>query len=230
MQLSTQAKTNIRNIAIFVSGVIVTIIITKISDKIIPSEPVIVKELTDTVKIVHEYNLPTNLNNDTVRQELENKIKNLKLLNNYEKQINDRIFHIQKSDGIIPNLILTQKVNTTTQKGYIYGSSSSYFTSDCPNLEKKFIDIKIDFLNPLIIKDIAYLRVNIYKFDDLKSNEARTYILEDFYEVKNKDNIIRITNDFAIGKYEIIYGFIFKSDLTEHYPKFYFKKCIVFKT
>jgi len=230
MKLSSQAKTNIRNAAIFVLGVIVTIIITKASDKVVPNDPVVVKQLTDTVKIVHDYNIPKDLNNDTVRQELENKIKNLELLNNYEKQIKERISNIQRSNGVTPNLIVTQKVSNIAQKGYMYGSSSSYFTSDCPDLNKKFIDIRIDFLNPSITKDIAYLRVNIYRFDDPKKDEARTYILEDFYEVKNENNIIRINNDFANGKYEIVYGFMFKNDLKEQYPKFYFKKCVVLKT
>lgn len=230
MKLSNQAKTNIRNAAIFILGVIVTIIITKVSDKVAPNDPVIVKQLTDTVKIVHEYNLPENLDNDTVRQELENKLKNIELLNNYDKQIRERITHIQKSDGVTPNLIVTQKVTNFAQKGYMYGSSSSYFTSDCPNMNGKFVDLIINFLNPSITTDIAYLRVNIYRFDDPKKDEARTYILEDFYEVKNDNNIIIITNDFSTGKYEIIYGFMFKSDLKEQYPKFYFKKCIVSKT
>ncbi len=229
MKLSTQAKTNITKASIFVLGVIVTIIITKSFDKVVPNNPVIVKQLTDTIKIVHDYNLPDNLNNDTVRQELENKIKNLELLNNYDKQIKERISHIQKSDGVTPNLIVTQNVSKIAQKGYMYGRSASYFTSDCPDLNKKFIDLKIDFLNPSIAKDIAYLRVNIYRFDDSRKEEARTYILEDFYQVKNENNIIRITNDFADGKYEIIYGFMFKNDLKEQYPRFYFNKCIVTK-
>jgi len=229
MKLSNQAKTNIRNASIFVLGVIVTILITKASDKVAPNDPLIVKQLTDTVKIVHEYNLPDNLNNDTVRQELENRIKNLELLNNYDKQIKERISNIQKHDGVTPNLIISQKINNMAQKGYMYGSSSSYFTSVCPDLNKNFIDIKINFLNQSITKDIAFLRVNIYRFDDLEKDEARTYILEDFYEVKNENNMIRIANDFARGKYEIIYGFMFKGDLKEEYPKFYFKRCVVSK-
>jgi hypothetical protein len=111
----------------------------------------------------------------------------------------------------------------------MYGSSSSYFNSGCPDLNKNFIDLRINFLNPSITKDIAFLRVNIYRFDDPKKEEARTYILEDFYEVKNENNVVRIANDFAKGKYELIYGFMFKSDLKEQYPRFYFKKCIVSK-
>jgi hypothetical protein len=230
MKRLTLAKTNFRNASIFVLGVIVTIIITKASDKVVPNEPVIVKQIADTVRIVHDYNIPENLNNDTIRQEIENKVKNLELLNNYDKQINERLSSIQKSDRISPNLIVTPKLKDFARKGYMYGSSSSYFLSDCPDLTKKFIDLKIDFLNPAITKDIACLRVNIYRFDSGSKNEAREFVLEDLYEVKNDGNIIRISNDFASGKYEIIYGFMFKSDSQQQFPTFYFKRCVVSKT
>src|SRR5690606_5334227 len=114
-------------------------------------------------------------------------------------------------------------------KGYTYGSSSAYFTSDCPSLDKEHLDIKIDFINPTIVKDIAYLRVNIYRFDNVNSKEARTYILEELYEVKPENNVIRLSNDFSKGKYEILYGFVFKDELSKTYPSFNFRRCIVTK-
>ena len=135
----------------------------------------------------------------------------------------------KNSDEFIPNLILTKETGRVKNKGYTYGSSSAYFTSDCPNLDNKYLDIKINFINPNIINDIAFLRVNIYKFDNINSSEARTFILEEVFEVKPKDNIIRISNDFGKGKYEILYGFVFKDELTKTYPLFNFKKCIVVK-
>lgn len=228
-KLSEQTKNNLRNASLFVLGVIVTIIITKTSDKIIPSDPVFVKEYTDTIKIVHNYHIPSDLNDDTTRIELERKIKNLELLNNYDKQIKERIALTKKSDGLIPNLILTKETERIKSKGYTYGSSSAYFTSDCPSLDNENLDIKIDFINTSIVKDIAYLRVNIYKFDNVNSAEARTYVLEELYEVKSDNNVIRISNDFTKGKYEILYGFVFKEELSKTYPSFNFKKCIVTK-
>ncbi len=228
-KLSKQAKTNIRSASLFIIGVIVTIIFTKTSDKIIPSDPVIVKEFTDTIKIIHDYRIPYNLNDDSTRFELEKKIKNLELLNDYDKQIKERIALTKKSNGEIPNLILTNKAERLKSKGYTYGNSSSYFSSDCPNLNNDFLEIKINFFNTAIVKDIAFLRVNIYRFDNYNSTEARTFVLEEYYEVKPSNNFIKISNDFSKGKYEIVYGFIFKDDLTKKYPTFYFKKCIVKK-
>jgi len=228
-KLSEKTRTSIRTAFFFTLGVITTIIITKTFDKIVPSDPVIIKEYTDTIKIVHDYKIPNDLNNDSSRLELEKKLKNLELLNNYDKQIKERIAFTKKSDGVMPNLILTNKADRLKSKGYTYGSSSSYFSSDCPNFSEDYLDIQINFFNPLIVKDIAYLRVNIYRFDNYKSNEAGTFILEEFYEVKPSDNFIRISNDFAKGKYEVIYGFILKDELKKEYPSFNFKKCIVTK-
>lgn len=228
-RLSEQTKSNLKNASLFVLGVIVTIIITKTSDKIIPSDPVIVKEFTDTIKIIHNYNIPSDLNDDSTRLELERKIKNLELLNDYDKQIKERISLTKKNEGFIPNLILTKETERIKSKGYTYGSSSAYFTSDCPSLDKEYLDIKIDFINPNLVKDIAYLRVNIYRYDNVNSPEARKYVLEELYEVKPENNVIRISNDFSKGKYEILYGFVFKEELTKTYPSFNFKKCVLTK-
>lgn len=228
-KISEQTKNNLRNALIFVLGVIVTILITKTSDKIIPNDPVIVKEFTDTIKIIHNYDIPSELDNDSTKLELERKIKNLELLNNYDKQIKERIALTKKSEGFIPNLILTRETERIKSKGYTYGSSSAYFTSDCPSLDNEHLDIKINFINPIIVKDIAYLKVNIFRFDNVNSTEARTYVFEELYEVKAENNVIRISNDFSKGKYEILYGFVFKDELTKTYPSFNFRKCIVMK-
>lgn len=228
-KLPKQTIKKIRDALLFVLGVIVTLIFTKTFDKIFPSDPIIVKEYTDTVKIVHDYKIPNELNNDSVKIELQKKIKNLELLNNYDRQIKEKIALSKQENGEIPNLILTNSKNNIKGKGYTYGSSSAYFTSECSNLNTDFLEIKINFLNPSIIKDIAYLRVNIYRFDDKASDEARTFIIEELYEVKQQNNIIKISNDFSKGKYEILYGFIFKDELTKKYPTFNFKRCILTK-
>jgi len=79
-KLSEQTRKNIKNALLFPLGVIVTIIITKTFDKAIPNEPILVKEYTDTIKIVHEYKIPKELNDDSTRIELVKKINNLELL------------------------------------------------------------------------------------------------------------------------------------------------------
>lgn len=224
--ISEGVKNKIKNASIFVLGVIVTIIITKLSDTLIPNEPILVRQYTDTIKIVHDYKIPENLNNDSANLELERKLKNIELLNKYDNQIEVKLKSIQNKNEILPNLILTHNTGKVGKKGYTQGNSSSYFSSDCPNLNSKYLDIVIDFLNPLLTKDIACLRVNIYQEN---STGVRTYILEEFYEVRDKSNLIRIDNDFEKGKYEIVYGFMFKNDFEKEFPSFYLKKCIVTK-
>ncbi len=213
---------------LFVLGVIVTIIITKISDKVVPTDPVLVQQFTDTIRIVHDYNLPDKLDNDTIRRELETKLKNLELLNNYDIEIKKRLHCLDSGSNIIPNLIITHNMKSQFYKGYTQGSSNAYFSSDCPDLNSKYIDLKINFLNSSFVNEIACLRVNIYKFiNDTKYQTE--YISEDYYQVKPSNNFIRISNGLGQGKYEILYGFIFKNDMNKEYPVFYFKKCIVIK-
>ena len=204
-----------------------TIVITKTADKVSPNDPVIVKEYADTIKIIHDYQIPKSLDNDSARLELEKKIRNLELLNSYDKQINERVKSIEKTTSISPNLILTHSLDDEKYKGYIQESSSSYFISDCPNINTKFIDLKMDFMNSDIVKDIAYLRVNIYRYKTVDAKESLTFVLNDFYEVKPTENLIRISNDLSKGKFDIWYGFVFKSDVTKEYPRFFMKKCMV---
>lgn len=210
---------------LYIAGVVVTILISKTSDKIFPEDTFVIKEVTDTIKIVHEYKIPKDINEDSTRYLLETKIKNLELLNKYDKQIAEKFS--SQINSINPNLILTNKLHKTNTKGYKYGSSASYFESDCPNLMSGFFDININFFNPDIIKEIAYLRVNISRYENSTSTDASITILNEYYEAKPRNNLIRMSNDFPKGKYEVIFGFIFKSELASDYPTFNFKKCII---
>jgi len=228
-KLSENMKKNIKGALLFLLGVIVTIIITKISDQVVPDVPILVKQYTDTLKIVHDYVMPEHLNDETVYIEFEKKLRNLELLNKYDREIKERIRLNETNSDFLPNLIITHSISDLKRKGFTYGSSSSYFVSNCPKFDTNFIDIDIDFLNPEITKEIAFLRVNIYRFENLESESSRHFVLEDFYEVKPQKNYIRIYNDFPKGKYELMYGFVFKSDLNKEFPIFYFKKCIVVK-
>lgn len=227
MTISNQTKTNLRDAGVFVLGVLVTIVITKTADKVSPNDPIIVKEYADTIKIIHDYKIPKSIDNDSARNELEKKIRNLELLNNYDKQIKERVRSIEETTNISPNLILTQSMDDEKYKGFVQEGSSSYFTSECPNISAKFIDLKLEFISNDIVKDIAYLRVNIYKCKTVEAKESLTYVSSDYYEVKSTGNLIRISNDLSKGKFEILYGFVFKRDLTKEYPRFFMKKCVV---
>ena len=123
-------RTQVRNALIFVLGVVITIVITKLSDKVVPNDPVLVKQYADTIQIVHDYKLPNTLD-DSLTLELERRLKNLELLSNYDAQINDRLKSIESK--ITPNLILTHRVENRSRKGYMQARSASYFSSSCPS-------------------------------------------------------------------------------------------------
>tara|TARA_R110002033_G_C3863543_1_gene236656 strand:+ start:854 stop:1570 length:717 start_codon:yes stop_codon:yes gene_type:complete len=230
-KLNSSQKKNIRNSGIFVLGVIVTLLITTIWNKAIPETPVIVKEVNDSIKIVHEYKIPEI--DDSLELTLERKLKNLELLNNYDKEIDKRIKNIENKskNATIPNLISINNLNKYEYKGYSQGKSNSYFTLDCPNIDdSKFIDFKPNFFNPEILKDIAFFRLNIHEIENAKGEKSRYSILTQFYNPKStNNNFIRIENNLAKGKYEFFVGFTLKKDLNEKYPTFYLKKCTLIK-
>jgi hypothetical protein len=229
MKLPEITLVHVRNALLFVLGVVVTVMITKTSDKIVPNDPVVVKQYSDTIRIIHDYKLPEKLDNDSERLALQSKIKNLELLNDYDKQISEKLASIEEKSGSTPNLIISQNIDFSGT-GFMSASSSPYFTAECPNINAgKYLDLQLFFLNPSIAKDIACLRVNMYKYDNVTSSQASSYVLEDFYEVKPNQNLIRISNDFSPGKYEVMFGFVFKKDMNNKYPRFYFKRCVLVK-
>lgn len=215
-------KAHYQNAIFFVLGVV----FIKVFYVYFPDNPVIVKEYTDSLKLIHEYKLPKDLNNDSIRQELEKKVKNIQLLNDYESQIKQKITSINDEVDKIPNLILTSVSNNLRFKGYLEGSSSAYFKAECPEINSGYIDIPIYFFNPEITTKIAFIKVSI----DRINNGSRTTELDYFYEIKNSDNFIRISNDLLKGvKYELQFGFMFKDELNKKYPTFYSKKCTLLR-
>jgi len=86
-------KSNKKKASLFILGVIVTLAITWAWNKVFPTEPFIVKEMTDSITVVHKYNFG---NQDSIDLEIQKKYKNLKLLNDYEEEIDRRIKRIDK--------------------------------------------------------------------------------------------------------------------------------------
>lgn len=230
-KLNDIQKKYLRTSLFFVLGVICTLALTTIWNKVLPETPTIVKEITDSIKIIHEYKVPEI--DDSLEITLEKKIENLELLNNYENEIDKRIQRIEKKsiNSIVPNLISLEFSESYDYKGYTQSDANSFFTVSCPNLNTdKFLDFKPDFFNPDILKEIAFFRLNIYKFEKMKDKESRTYILNQFFEpYKKNNNFIRIGNSLDKGKYELLIGFTLKKDLKKEYPPFYVKKCILIK-
>lgn len=223
-------KKHIAKGAFFILGIIVTLSISKIWDKTFPASPILVKEVTDSITIVHEHKIPKL--SDSVEYAIESKIKNLKLLNDYENEIDKRIKRINNKENhtFTPNLISLDYAKKYDSKGYTIKSASPYFSLNFSGINEKYLDFKPLFFNKDFLADVAYLRLNIYRYKNINDKESKYYVMNEFYEVKTtNDNFIRIENDLAKGKYEIAVGFTLKEDLESKYPSLYRKRIIEIK-
>lgn len=230
-KLNNSQKKNLLTSLLFVLGVICTLALTTLWNKALPEKPIIVKEITDSITVVHEYKIPEI--SDSLEITLEKKLENLELLNNYENEIDKRIQRIEKKsiNSTVPNLISLKYSESYEYKGFTEGNANSFFTVSCPNLNTdKYLDFKFDFFNPSFLKEIAFFRLNIYKYKKLTDKESRSYVLNQFFEpYKTNTNFIRIGNNLNKGKYEIFIGFTLKNDMTKEYPTFYIKKYVLIK-
>jgi hypothetical protein len=224
------SKEHIIKPIIFIVGVIVTLILTQLWGIILPGKPVVLKEVADSIKIIHEYKIPDDSN--LLSKSLLTRYKSIKMLNDYEDEINRRIKSIKHRDSeiIIPNLI-NPSLSAGYNKGFTVGNATAYFDMDCPDLNSsKYVDFRIGFFNSTIINDIAFLKLYICKYSNDNSDNAMLQIMDEYYEVKNDNhNLIRLENNFSKGKYEISVGFILKKSLNDKYPNFHAKKCILIK-
>ena len=221
-------KKNLNKVLIFVGGVILTLIISKIWNIALPESPVVVKEITDSLRVIHEYTIP--LEGDSLEKNVEQRLKNLKLLNDYEQEIQKRkkIIETEYQNILTPNLVLLNGPSKKVNKGYIDADASSYFSLDCPNLNTaKFLDFRLDFFNPEILKDVAYLRLSILKYKSFNEIYPIYLYFSEYYEVRpTNENFIRIENNLPKGKYEIFVGLALKRDVNAEYPTYYSKKFI----
>ena len=224
-------KSRIFKAGSFVLGVIITLLLTRAWNIAFPEDPLIIKEITDSVKVVHEYRLPSNT--DSTTEIMEKKLKNLRLLNDYEDEIDRRIRRINNIDSslYIPNLIEPAIGEKYKYKGYSSGDPSAYFSTEWPDLNRsKYLDFKIKFFNPRILKKIAFLRLSILRYESHEDKKVQVYEIDEYYEVNTENrNFIRIENNFKPGKYQFLIGFILSKDVKNKYPKFYHTKCTLIK-
>lgn len=194
-------------------GAIITLVCEKACNKIVPDNPIVVKEVADSIRVIHAYDL--NIGNDSiVNAQLKMKLDNIALAQLYESQINEMIKQ-QKYDfnSIILN---SQFLNA---KGYVLDSGMAYFEAEISSLQNDFLDIKITFLNTDIANDIYCLSIKI----DAIENNKRLVVFDENYNVNvnRPDNHIRITNGFPKGTFRVSVGFFLKRDLKSEYPRFY---------
>ena len=195
-------------------GIIITAIITanvdKACNRVSPEEPVIVKEITDTIKIVHTYDFDE-YNDSIVNMQLRYKLENIELAQMYEEKISNRI-----KDPTQCNSIMVGD-NFKCAKGYSLRDAAPYFTLNMSPLDKEFIDFELHFFDKKFLSNIFCLNLKIHRID----NGRRVFVLDENYYVNESGNKIRIANTLSLGLYEFSVGFVLKKDKNLKYPIIY---------
>ncbi len=197
---------------------IITLGVERSCSRIMPEDPIVVKEVSDTIKFVHSYdfgNINDSLTNGYLRQRLEN----IELTQKYEEEIIKKGKIIRASNSIMFDVSFPNK------KGYILHGAMSYFSFQMSSLSERFIEFEVSFFDNLILSEIYCLILKVYKIE----NNQRYYFEEQYYNVSNTYNLIRIANYLPRGSFEFSVGFILKKDRMAEYPNVYQTNRIVSK-
>lgn len=200
----------IKTITWIVITAIITVIIEKACNKVSPEEPVIIKEITDTIRIMHTYDFD-GFNDSIVNMQLRYKLENIELAQRYEEKISNRI-----KDTTYCNSIM-MGVDFKNAKGYSVKDASPYFTMNMSSLDKELIDFELFFFDKKMLSNIYCLNLKILKIN----NGRKVLVLDENYYVNQSGNRIKIANTLSQGLYEFSVGFVLKKDKDLKYPIIY---------
>lgn len=205
------SKSHYISALLFVIGVVVTLLMTKLCDRIIPDTPVVVEKIPDSINVVHVYSpIPDSV---TVvpdvysESNVETKLTNLesKEMKRQRFLYNENLNSINTS-ALFPNA-----------KGYTARSAAPYFSLEMSPLNLQYVDFTCHFFDDEVITKIYCLSIKVFNVQ----NDKKVYVLDENYNIKHGDNIIRLKNIFTTGDYEIEVGFVFSDDMNSQYPCFY---------
>lgn len=191
---------------------IVSAMVTKACDKIIPDPPAIVEKVPDTISIVHVYEPMTDstLNLSQKRREkiVDDAAVKKRVLSHKPKDfVKDNNVNIIAKDSSFPNA-----------KGYSPRSAAPYFWLEMTDRSLPYIDFICHFFYDAIIEDIYCLSIKVF---EIQNDGKKVYVLDENYSKQKGDNIIRLKNIFSSKNYEIEVGFVFNRDRNSKYPTFY---------
>ena len=200
----------IKTLLSLILGAVITILIEKSCDRIMPDDPIVVKEVTDTLKIVHQYDFGT-YNDSLINVQLQNRLKNIELMEKYEKEVLKQINSKQNKCSVMLD------ASFPYAKGYAQRNAASYCSLNISSLQNEYIDLELLFFDDSVLERIYCLSIKILRIEDGK----RICFLDENYTVGGMNNKIRMTNTLPKGKYEFGVGFIFKKDINDVYPEVY---------
>lgn len=217
-RIRSYIKKNWLQAIIWLFGVLVVILLTKTCDSIWPDTPVVIKEYTDTVKVIHSINpLPADYDS-IMRKQLEQQLMNIELLNLCENKI------VSKRKSISVDACRMVLGNPyPNRRGYTVKNTSSFCLIELRH-NKPFIDIVYTFLRDDYVDLINTLCVEISRKDVRDGKEI--VVFDQNYEPKKGKGelLIRVVDDLSSGDYTIEAGFILKKNRLDLYPTFYRQK------
>ena len=190
---------------------VVSAVITKACNRIIPDPPAIVEKVPDTINIVHVYeplaDSALNLSQKQIERIVDDAVNKQVSNRKIKNSINDNNVNIISKDFSFPNA-----------KGYSPQSAAPYFWLEMTDKSQPYIDFICHFFNDAIIEEIYCLSIKVF---EIQKDGGRVYILDENYKKQKGDNIIRLNNIFSSKNYEIEVGFTFNRDRDSKYPNFY---------
>ena len=198
------------NIFWIIVTALITLFLERSCDRIIPESPILIKEIIDTVSIVHSYDF-NNTTDSIVNEQLQKRLLNLELAQKYEDEILKQYKNNSSSNSIMLN------ASFPNQKGYVLKNGMAYFTFKMSPLNQDYIVFDLSFINESILKDIYCLTLKIHK----NINNQHIHILDEFYYLNGISNKIKIANNLPAGAFEFRVGFILKKDRESVYVDTY---------
>ena len=194
-----------------VISAIITVLVTKVGNLIMPDKPIVVEKNLDPIQVVHTFSpMPDSTWERFMRQ--SEKLINTQIIPQEVSSIK-----LEQSDEANVNKVLVS-VDYPNAKGYTERSAASYFALEMSPLNGAFVDFAVNFFNEKILDDIYCLSIKICKVQDGK----RYLVLDCNYEKHAGKNIIRVRNIFTSNDhFEIEVGFFLKKDTKAQYPDFY---------
>lgn len=224
----------------FIIGIIVTILLTWIINKYLPdnSEPIIFKEVTDSIIVIHTIDLPSpEFKDDSLVNRLAEKVEKLELLKNYQDNIEESLKKINESENKINELESIEKYNGfiinikdvfPNMKGYSHSGETSFITKNCPEIQinDDFVEIQFRYIDESIADKVGAICVSVLKINPPTEEYSLVYVAQHYFKSKHGLNKIRITNEMTKGNYRLTYGILLLSDKEKESPTFHKIDCI----
>ena len=215
-------RKNWEKAATWLSGLIIGLLATKACDRIWPDPPVVVKEQTDTVKVIHAMS-PFPADSDSIlKKQIEQQLMNIELLNKYEKQIKRRI-----DDNAVEACRIIMGNPYPNCSGYTTKDASSFCLIELKH-NGQVIDIIYSFIRQDYVELVNTLGVKISHRNEKDGKNWADYDQNFEPQTDKKDMLVRIIDNFPPGEYTIEAGFVLKEDKDKKYPTFN-RQIFVFK-